>query len=217
MAGRIFPGISAHPATLRADRTRIFRSFTICVQTVSNKTSSSSISNAFLTKTKLTTDWGFRISGVYGLDYRFMISRGLFSDQLLKDNNYYGFDMPMVYFDLYLPQIFQGMNIRIGRIISEPDIEAQLAPNNLMSSHSLVYGVDNYTQTGIFTTTKINDQWTIQLGLSNGTDVALWQKDPGNQPTGTVMIQWTSPNQKDSVYVGDNAFNNGEFGYNNLQ
>jgi len=31
-------------------------------------------------------DWGFRISGVYGLDYRFMISRGLFSDQLLKDN-----------------------------------------------------------------------------------------------------------------------------------
>ena len=162
-------------------------------------------------------DWGFRISGVYGLDYRFMISRGLFSDQLLKDNNYYGFDMPMVYFDLYLPQIFQGMNIRIGRIISEPDIEAQLAPNNLMSSHSLVYGFDNYTQTGIFTTTKINDQWTIQLGLSNGTDVALWQKDPGNQPTGTVMIQWISPNQKDSVYVGDNAFNNGEFGYNNLQ
>src|SRR4030095_9563244 len=101
-------------------------------------------------------------------DSSFMSSRGFVSDQLLKDNNYYGFDMPMFYFDLYLPQIFQGMNIRIGRIISEPDIEAQLAPNNLMSSHSLVYGFDNYTQTGIFTTTKINDQWTIQLGLSNG-------------------------------------------------
>lgn len=162
-------------------------------------------------------DWGFRVSGVYGLDYRFMISRGLFSHQLLKENNYYGFDMPMVYFDLYLPRIFQGMNVRIGRVISEPDIEAQLAPNNLMASHSLVYGFDNYTQTGIFTTTKINNQWTAQLGLSNGTDVALWQKDPGNQPTGTVMIQWTSPEQRDSIYVGDNAFNNGEFGYNNLQ
>jgi hypothetical protein len=162
-------------------------------------------------------DWGFRVSGVYGLDYRFMISRGLFSDQLLKQNNYYGFDMPMVYIDLYIPQIFQGMNVRIGRIISEPDIEAQLAPNNLMASHSLVYGFDNYTQTGIFTTTKINNQWTVQIGLSNGTDVALWQKDPGNQPTGTVMIQWVSPNQRDSIYAGDNAFNNGEFGYNNLQ
>ena len=162
-------------------------------------------------------DWGFRVSAVYGLDYRFMISRGLFSDQLLKQNNYYGFDMPMVYVDLYLPQIFQGMNVRIGRIISEPDIEAQLAPNNLMASHSLVYGFDNYTQTGIFTTTKINNQWTLQIGLSNGTDVALWQKDPGNQPTGTVMIQWISPSQTDSIYAGDNAFNNGQFGYNNLQ
>jgi hypothetical protein len=162
-------------------------------------------------------DWGFRISGVYGLDYRFMISRGLFSDQLLQHNNYYGFDMPMVYVDLYIPRIFEGMNVRIGRIISEPDIEAQLAPNNLMASHSLVYGFDNYTQTGIFTTTKINNQWTVQLGISNGTEVALWQKDPGNQPTGTVMIQWTSPNQCDSIYAGDNAFNNGEFGYNNLQ
>jgi putative OmpL-like beta-barrel porin-2 len=162
-------------------------------------------------------DWGFRVSGVYGLDYRFMISRGFFSDQLLKHNSYYGFDMPMLYLDLYIPQIFQGMNVRLGRIISEPDIEAQLAPNNLMSSHSIVYGFDNYTQTGIFTTTKINNQWTIQLGLSNGTDVALWQKDPGNQPTGTVMIQWISPSQSDSIYAGDNAFNNGEFGYNNLQ
>src|SRR5262249_49873758 len=161
-------------------------------------------------------DWGFRVSGVYGLDYRFMISRGLFSDQLLKHNRYYGFDMPMVYLDLYIPRIFQGMNVRIGRIISEPDIEAQLAPNNLMASHSLVYGFDNYTQTGTFTTKKLNEEWTIQLGLSNGTDVALWQKDPGNLPTGTVMIQWISPDQMDSIYAGDNAFNNGEFGYNNL-
>src|SRR5437868_1189305 len=86
-----------------------------------------------------------------------------------------------------------------------------------MASHSIVYGFDNYTQTGIFTTTKLNNQWTIQAGISNGTDVALWQKDPGNQPTGTVMIQWTSPDQKDSIYAGDNAFNNGQFGYNNLQ
>ena len=92
-------------------------------------------------------DWGFRISVLYGLDYRFTtISRGLFSDQLLKHNSYYGFDMPMVYLDLYIPYVFQGMNIRIGRIISEPDIEAQLAPNNLMASHSLLYGFDNYAQ-----------------------------------------------------------------------
>ena len=162
-------------------------------------------------------DWGFRFSALYGLDYRFTFSRGWFSDQLLKHNSYYGFDTPMVYLDLYIPWVFQGMNIRIGRIISEPDIEAQLAPNNLMASHSILYGFDPYCQEGIFTTTKINDQWTIQAGISDGTDVAIWQKDPGRQPTGTVMVQWTAANQMDSIYAGDNVINNGEWGYNNMQ
>src|SRR6478735_4086973 len=162
-------------------------------------------------------DWGFRLSGVYGLDYRFMISRGWFSSQLLKHNSYYGFDTPMIYLDLYIPYVFQGMNIRIGRIISEPDIEAQLAPNNLMASHSILYGFDPYCQEGIFTTTKINSQWTIQLGISDGSDVAIWQEDPGRQVTGTVMIQYTTPNQMDSFYFGDNVINNGQFGYNNMQ
>jgi hypothetical protein len=162
-------------------------------------------------------DWGFRVAFLYGLDYRFTISRGWFSDQLLIHNSYYGFDMPMVYLDLYIPYVAQGMNIRIGRIISMPDIEAQLAPNNLMASHSILYGFDPYCQEGVFTTTKINNQWTIQLGISDGTDVAIWQKDPGRQVTGTVMVQWIAPNQMDSIYAGDNVINNGEFGYNNMQ
>jgi len=162
-------------------------------------------------------DWGFRIAALYGLDYRFTFSRGWFSDQLLKHNSYYGVDTPMVYFDLYIPYIFQGMNITIGRIISEPDIEAQLAPNNLMATHSLLYGFDDYCHEGIFTTTKLNAQWTLQLGIDGGTDVAIWQDDPGRQVTGDVMVQWIAPNQMDSVYAGANSFNKGNFGYNNLQ
>jgi Putative beta-barrel porin-2, OmpL-like. bbp2 len=175
-------------------------------------------------------DWGFRIANVYGLDYRYMISRGYLSDQLLKSapgvigqpagnpGNYYGFDMPMMYADLYLPWIAQGMNIRIGRIISEADIEAQLAPNNPMSSHSLLYSFDPYTQWGVFTTTKLNTNWTVQAGLAAGNDVAPWEtSDPGCQPTGTVMLQYQSSNNKFSFYGGANAFNNGEFGYNNIQ
>jgi Putative beta-barrel porin-2, OmpL-like. bbp2 len=162
-------------------------------------------------------DWGFRVSALYGLDYRFTFSRGWFSDQLLKHNSYSGFDTPMVYFDIYIPNIFQGMNVTIGRIISEPDIEAQLAPNNLMATHSLLYGFDDYCHEGIFTTTKLNAQWTLQLGIDGGTDVAIWQDDPGRQVTGDVMVQWIAPNQMDSVYAGANSFNKGNFGYNNLQ
>jgi hypothetical protein len=163
-------------------------------------------------------DWGFRVSGVYGLDYRYMISRGWLDAQLLNGHNhYYGFDSPMMYFDLYVPHVAEGMNIRVGRIISEADIEAQLAPNNLMSSHSLLYAFDPYTQWGIFGTVKLNRNWQVQAGLAAGNDVTPWQPDPGRQATGTVMLQYQTSDNKFSFYGGLNSFNNGAFGYNNLQ
>lgn len=175
-------------------------------------------------------DWGFRYSVVYGLDYRYMITRGFLSGQLLKTTpgvvgqapgnpgNFYGWDMPMMYFNFYVPNVMEGLNLTLGRIISEPDIEAQLAPNNLMSSHSLLYGFDPYCQWGLFSSLKINQNWIFQAGVCAGVDVAPWEtQDPGCQPTGTVMIQWQSTPGKDSLYWGANAFNNGDFGYNNLQ
>jgi len=162
-------------------------------------------------------DWGFRVSAVYGLDYRFMISRGFMSNQLLVHNNYYGLDMPMMYYNLYVPHVFMGMNITMGRVISEADIEAQLAPNNLMSSHSLLYGFDPYTDWGIFFTVKLTNNWTYQFGFDAGGDVAPWQRDPGREPTFCTMLQYISSDNKWSIYGGANQLNRGNFGYNNLQ
>ena len=105
-------------------------------------------------------NWGFRLSEVYGLDYRYMISRGWNDRQLTQKNNFYGSDNPMMYANLYIPQVADGLNLTLGRIISEADIEAQLAPNNLMSSHSLLYGFDPYCQWGLFATVKLNKEWT---------------------------------------------------------
>jgi hypothetical protein len=163
-------------------------------------------------------DWGFRMSWVYGLDYRYMISRGWDSDQLIKRDNFYGMDTPMMYVNYYIPKVAEGLNLTFGRIISEADIEAQLAPNNLMSSHSLLYAFDPYCQWGLFATLKLNDCWTIQAGASAGNDVTPWEtQDPGCQPTGAVMLQYQSPNNKFSFYGGANAFNNAHWGFNNIQ
>jgi hypothetical protein len=164
-------------------------------------------------------DWGFRLALLWGLDYRFMASRGYINDvNLLQNNHFNGFDTPMMYFNLYIPQIAQGENIIIGRIISLPDIEQQLAPNNLMASHSLVYSFDDYTTWGIFTSTKLSANWLLQVAIMDGVDIAPWEhQDPGDQPTGSVMVQYIAPNGKDSFYVGMNSFNNGTFGFNNLQ
>jgi len=127
----------------------------------------------------------------------------------------------MVYTNLYIPGVAEGMQIIIGRIISEPDIEQQLAPNNLMASHSLVYAFDNYTMWGIWPEVKLNKNWLIQLGLASGVDTAPWAAakfhDPGCQPTGSCMIQWIGDGGHDSFYIGMNSLNNGKFGFNNLQ
>jgi hypothetical protein len=162
-------------------------------------------------------DWGFRVTNLYGLDYRFTTGKGYFSQQLLGKNYEYGYDLVMAYVDLYFPHVAEGMNVRIGRYISLPDIEAQLAPNNYTYSHSLLYTFDAYTQTGINTTTRLTKNWMIQVALSAGNDVAPWVGEPDAKPTfsGCVIYNWQEG--RDNHYACLNSLNSGKYAYNNLQ
>jgi hypothetical protein len=162
-------------------------------------------------------DWGFRFTNLYGLDYRFTTGKGYFSNQLLGKNLEYGYDLVMAYVDLYFPQVADGMNVRIGRYISLPDIEAQLAPNNYTYSHSLLYTYDAYTQTGINVTVKLNNQWLVQAGISAGNDAAPWLGEPDAKPTfnGCVQFQWQEG--RDQHYACLNSLNSGKYAYNNVQ
>ncbi len=118
-------------------------------------------------------DWGFRFSALYGENYRYTTAYGLSSYQLLNHNFVNGYDFPMVYADLYFP-VLQGFNFRIGRFISIPDIEAQLAPNNYTYVHSLTYSWDNYTNTGFEGTLAVTKNWIVQAGLTVGSDTMPW-------------------------------------------
>jgi hypothetical protein len=160
-------------------------------------------------------DWGFRFASLYGQDYRYTTSKGVFSQQLLQRNQEYGYDPVMYYLDIYVPKVAKGMNVRIGRYISLPDIEAQLAPNNYTYSHSLLYTIDPYTQTGIVASIKLSDHWLIQAGISDGNDVALWTPDA--KPTGTFCADYTWRTGGDALYTCANSFNSGKYKYNNLQ
>lgn len=159
-------------------------------------------------------DWGWRLTALYGVDYRFTMAKGLLSQQMLVKNSQYGFDPVMFYTDLYFPKVAQGMIVRIGRYISLPDIEAQLAPNNYTYSHSILYTFDCYTQTGVNATVKLNNHWTAQAGLSPGCDVMPWTTDA--KVTGNACVQYSWRNGGDALYTCDNTINDGKYAYNNL-
>jgi hypothetical protein len=163
-------------------------------------------------------DWGFRLSAIYGETYRYTTSLGIADWQLQKKNNYHGYDFPMLYGELYIPGIGLGTVIRAGRFISVPDIEAQLAPNNYMYSHSMTYAYDNYTNWGVLATTQLSKNFAVTLGVLDGTEVAPWYNgDPGKQASFTGCLRYVSNSAYDSFFVCANALNNGQYGYNNLQ
>ena len=109
-------------------------------------------------------DWGFRFTNLYGIDYRYLVAGGYFSQQSLLENLLYGYDPTEIYGEVYIPWVMNGMVVRIGRWIACPDIETQFAPDNYMGSHSLLFTYDTYTQTGIMLTFCVNDQWMFQVG-----------------------------------------------------
>ena len=191
-------------------------------------------------------DWGFRVAGLWGTDSKYTFSQGLFSSQFNNSTGNvatYGYDIPMAYVEGYFPKVAEGMNVRVGRYISIPDIEAQLAPNNYTYSHSLLYTVDPYTQEGVVATVKLNKNWTVQGELSAGNDVAIGYRPSvpatyvngagntvanpnagqkiGAQLTPALCVQWTSDSGNDALYPCLNGAspvgNRGNYGWNNLQ
>jgi hypothetical protein len=182
-------------------------------------------------------DWGFRVAPIFGENYRYTTAYGLFSSQLLNQNNNNGFDIPMAYGEVFVPQALEGLMIRFGRYISIPDIEAQLAPNNYMYSHSMTYTFDNYTNTGVDFTLAATKNWMFQFGVTVGTEAMPWHvgqnisnpfpnqlypnstmpKDPGATPSLTAGVRWTSDTGNDDINIVANGINGGQWGYNNLQ
>jgi hypothetical protein len=160
-------------------------------------------------------DWGYHLTALYGTDYRFTTAKGYLSGQLFNDRRQYGFDPTLEYVDIYVPQVAQGMNLRLGRFISVPGIEAQLAPNNYIFSHSLLYAIDPFTDTGLMATIKLSDQWVVQLGITGGHDVALWTPDA--KPSATGCLSYSTASADDNVYICANGINDGKYAYNNLQ
>jgi hypothetical protein len=160
-------------------------------------------------------DVGYHLTAFFGTDYRSTTNKGYLSSQLIDHDRQYGFDPVLEYVDVYFPHVAEGMNLRAGRFISIPGIEAQLTPNNYMFSHSLLYSVDPFTDTGLLATIQVNKQLVVQAGVSASHDVALWTADA--KPSFMGCVSYTTRSVNDNFYLCANGINDGTYAFNNLQ
>jgi len=82
-------------------------------------------------------------------------------------------------------------------------------------THSLLYTIDPFTDTGIIGTLKLNKQWVVQLGVSAGHDVAIWSED--RKASGIACLDYSTTTNHDNFYLCANGINDGKYAYNNLQ
>lgn len=159
------------------------------------------------------SDWGFRISNIYGVDYRWTSAYGYQSGQLQTKNLLNGYDDPELFAMLYEPRFFKGGTvIELGRVISVPDIEAQLAPQNYLYTHSIMFDWDSYTQTGLIFWSKLSNMFLIDYGVTWGDDVQPFSPTQ-RFPTGQFFVKYTTKANKDDILIGADAYNNKGFTY----
>lgn len=159
--------------------------------------------------------WGFRVDALFGSDYRYTLPRGLFDSQLLNSNggqNLYGGDLLTFYSNVYLPHLFQGTEIAIGRFLTPVSSESEetiLTPL-LTRSMSFNYG-GPFTHTGLSVTSKFTPQFTARAILALGNDVFI---DPSEELRLVGSLVWTSLDAREvltfNTTLGRGKFNRGE-------
>ncbi|MFN4259485.1 MAG: outer membrane beta-barrel protein [Gemmataceae bacterium] len=147
--------------------------------------------------------WGFRSDWLYGTDYVFTLPRGIFNGQLTANDgepNTYGVDPITFYGEVYLPNLFQGVNVKVGRYLTPFGVESVEAINSPLVSKSYAFNWSPpFTHTGVFTTVTLTDQWACSLGWALGNDIFI---DPANESRFVGTLQWLSPSGRDSVAFG---------------
>jgi hypothetical protein len=159
--------------------------------------------------------FGFRSDTILpGTDYRFTISRGLFSGQLTDNDgrpNTYGIDPVQFYGEAYFPTTGRGLDLKLGRIFCQYGAESIDAPPNALASHSYIFIYDPFTHTGIMGTLQLTPAWSFQLGVIMGPDAFI---GPAASPYGMFSALWAPPGGRDRVLfsglLGSGRFNVGE-------
>jgi Putative beta-barrel porin-2, OmpL-like. bbp2 len=128
-------------------------------------------------------DWGFKIAGLVGSDYRYTVVRGLFDAQLRNSRpdakeingqtqNVYGADLPLFYMNFWLPGCFEGTEVQVGRMFTPFGYESVMATATPLMSRSYAFNfAPPFFHTGISINPKFSDTLSGKFMAVNGNDV----------------------------------------------
>lgn len=153
-------------------------------------------------------DLGFRFDTILpGSDYRFTLARGLWDDQTGR----YGIDPVQFYAELYLPEVAQGLSVKVGRFFAPYGVESIAAPDSPLGSRSYSFIYNPFTQTGVLANLKLSNEWSLKGGVVTGNDVFL---DPASSTTFVGGFTWTPDRGETTVdfttLLGDGRFDQRE-------
>lgn len=152
--------------------------------------------------TKKEVQWGFVTDSILpGTDYRFTVVRGLFDQQLTQGPNGgprpYGFDLYQFYGQFFLPDLGgQGTTVKVGRFQTIVGYELVQAVDTPYVSKAYLFQYNAFTHTGVLATTQINDTWSVNYGMSTGTDTFI---GAANRATFLGSVKWAPPDGKTTV------------------
>jgi hypothetical protein len=149
-------------------------------------------------------DLGFRLDTILpGSDYRFTVARGLWDGQTGR----YGIDPVQFYAEAYLPEVGQGLSVKVGRFFAPYGVESIAAPDSPLGSRTYTFLYDPYTLTGALATLKLSEEWSLKGGIVAGNDVFL---DPASTPTFVAGFTWT-PNKGETTVDFTTLLGRGRF------
>jgi len=155
--------------------------------------------------------FGYRVDTVYGSDYRFTLQRGLFNSQLESsrgNQNLYGVDLIQFYANAYLPNLFQGTDVRAGRLFTPFGYESLEGVSTPFASRSYAFNwAPPFTHMGIQVAPTFSDNWAGKFMVANGNDV--WFV-PEQELRGVAALTYTS-DDKDTTATFGTSFGRGIF------
>jgi hypothetical protein len=151
---------------------------------------------------------GFKVAFLAGSDYRYTTLRGLFDRQMKNyredpsepngyTQNIYGVDLPLFYASFWLPNLFEGTEVQVGRVFTPWGVESVMAPSTPLMSRSYAFNWSPpFFHVGVSVNPKFSKNWSGKFIAANGNDVWF---DGSEEWRAVAAMTYTSDDENDTL------------------